>query len=43
MADFGGGGHSHLAVLEARVAGQPVRDFRALHAQSEEAAARQLK
>jgi uncharacterized protein YndB with AHSA1/START domain len=35
MANFGGGWHSHLAVLQARLAGGGVRDFWALHAQSE--------
>jgi len=33
--NFGGGWHSHLAALEARLAGRPVRDFWKLHAQSE--------
>lgn len=42
MASFGGGWHSHLAVLEARLAGRGVRDFWALHAESEKAVARQL-
>ena len=36
-ANFGGGWHSHLAVLEAKLAGGTVRDFWALHAQSEAA------
>ncbi|HSX56225.1 MAG TPA: SRPBCC family protein [Sphingomonas sp.] len=35
MANFGGGWHSHLAVLEGLLSGDPVRDFWALHAQSE--------
>jgi len=35
MASFGGGWHSHLAVLQAIFAGEPVRDFWALHARSE--------
>jgi len=35
MADFGGGWHSHLAVLEGLLKGDPVRDFWALHADSE--------
>lgn len=35
MAKFGGGWHSHLAVLQGLLAGDPVRDFWALHAQSE--------
>lgn len=43
MANFGGGWHAHLAVLEARLAGRRVRDFWALHAESEEAVARQLR
>lgn len=37
MANFGGGWHSHLAVLQARLAGGVVRDFWALHARSEAA------
>ncbi|HEY0624171.1 SRPBCC family protein [Sphingomonas sp.] len=35
MANFGGGWHSHLAVLEGLLKGEPVRDFWALHVQSE--------
>lgn len=35
MANFGGGWHSHLAVLQGLLAGDPVRDFWALHALSE--------
>ncbi|MES2450452.1 MAG: SRPBCC family protein [Pseudomonadota bacterium] len=35
MLDFGGGWHSHLAVLQSKFAGEPVRDFWALHARSE--------
>lgn len=35
MANFGGGWHSHLAVLEGLLKGDPVRDFWALHAESE--------
>ncbi len=35
MANFGGGWHSHLAVLQGLLAGDPVRDFWALHAESE--------
>lgn len=35
MANFAGGWHSHLAVLEGLLASRPVRDFWALHAQSE--------
>ncbi len=42
MANFGGGWHSHLAVLEAKLAGRSVRDFWALHGESEAAVARQL-
>jgi uncharacterized protein YndB with AHSA1/START domain len=37
MANFGGGWTSHLAVLQARLAGRDVRDFWALHARSTEA------
>lgn len=33
--NFGGGWHSHLAVLQARLAGRPVPDFWAVHAASE--------
>jgi uncharacterized protein YndB with AHSA1/START domain len=33
--DFGGGWHSHLAVLERRVRGERVPDFWALHAEAE--------
>lgn len=39
MANFGGGWHSHLAVLQGVLAGDRVRDFWALHAQSEAAVA----
>jgi uncharacterized protein YndB with AHSA1/START domain len=35
LANFGGGWHAHLAVLQAKFAGEPVRDFWALHATSE--------
>lgn len=35
MANFGGGWHAHLAVLEGLFNGEPVRNFWALHAQSE--------
>lgn len=35
--DFGGGWHSHLAALEARIAGRGVPDFWALHEQSTKA------
>ena len=35
MADFGGGWHAHLAVLEAKLSGGTVHDFWALHAESE--------
>lgn len=37
--NFGGGWLSHLAVLEARLAGRPVPDFWALHAEKEAQAA----
>lgn len=37
LANFGGGWHSHLAVLQAKLSGGSVRDFWALHAQSEAA------
>jgi uncharacterized protein YndB with AHSA1/START domain len=40
--DFGGGWTSHLAVLEARLAGRGVPDFWALHAQSRDAVAKAL-
>lgn len=33
--DFGGGWHSHLAVLQRRIVGEPVPDFWALHAKAE--------
>ena len=42
LANFGGGWHSHLAVLQARLAGGTVRDFWALHAASEAAVKAQL-
>lgn len=35
MANFGGGWHAHFAVLQGLLAGDPVRDFWALHARSE--------
>ncbi|CAN5878087.1 SRPBCC family protein [soil metagenome] len=35
LADFGGGWHAHLAVLQAKLAGGTVRDFWALHRESE--------
>lgn len=35
MANFGGGWYSHLAVLETKLAGGTVRDFWALHKDSE--------
>ena len=35
IANFGGGWHAHLAVLQAILAGGSVRDFWALHAESE--------
>ena len=37
MANFGGGWHAHLAVLQARLLGSGVRDFWELHAGSEAA------
>lgn len=37
LANFGGGWHSHLAVLAAKLSGSTVRDFWALHAESEKA------
>ena len=37
LTNFGGGWHAHLAVLQAKLAGGTVRDFWALHAQSEAA------
>ena len=40
--DFAGGWHAHLAVLQARLAGIPVRDFWKLHAESQAAVARAL-
>lgn len=40
--NYGGGWHAHLAVLEARIAGQGVPDFWALHAASEARAATML-
>ncbi|MBY8822401.1 SRPBCC family protein [Sphingomonas colocasiae] len=42
MASFGGGWHSHLAVLTGLLNGSPVRDFWAVHAESEAAVARAL-
>jgi len=41
-ANFGGGWLSHLAVLQARLAGEAVRDFWALHRRSEAAVAARL-
>jgi uncharacterized protein YndB with AHSA1/START domain len=41
--NFGGGWHSHLAVLEARLKGERVEDFWALHAASEAKAAAALE
>lgn len=38
--NFGGGWGAHLAVLEKRLAGAPVADFWALHAEAEARAAR---
>ena len=40
-AGTGGGWHSHLAVLEAKLAGREIRDFWALHKESEAAFARE--
>lgn len=40
--NFGGGWHSHLTVLEKRLAGKGVPDFWALHAESEAAIAKAL-
>ena len=40
--DFGAGWLSHLAVLQARLAGRPVRDFWALHRASQAAVAKLL-
>lgn len=40
---FGGGWNSHMAVLQERLAGRSVRDFWALHAQSNEAVRRALE
>ena len=40
--DFGSGWTSHLAVLEAKLAGRSVRDFWALHAKSRDAVAKAL-
>lgn len=37
MANFGGGWHSHLAVLQAKLSGDVVRNFWELHARSETA------
>jgi uncharacterized protein YndB with AHSA1/START domain len=39
LANFGGGWHSHLAVLQGLLAGDPIRDFWAFHAKSEAAVA----
>jgi uncharacterized protein YndB with AHSA1/START domain len=41
--NFGGGWHSHLAVLERRVRGEAVADFWALHAQAEARIAAELR
>lgn len=41
--DFGSGWTSHLAVLEARLAGRSVSNFWALHAQSREAVRKALE
>ena len=40
--NYGAGWTSHLAVLEARIAGKPVPDFWALHRDNEEAVAKQV-
>ena len=40
--DFGSGWNSHLTVLEERLAGRPVRNFWALHAQSRDAVTKTL-
>ena len=40
--DFGGGWHSHLTVLEERLAGRGVKDFWALHARSRDAVSKAL-
>jgi uncharacterized protein YndB with AHSA1/START domain len=37
LTDFGSGWHSHLAVLQAKLSGDTVHDFWALHAASEKA------
>jgi uncharacterized protein YndB with AHSA1/START domain len=42
LANFGGGWHSHLAVLQAKLAGRSIPDFWALHAESEAAVAKAL-
>ena len=41
--NFGGGWHSHLAVLERRIRGEGVEDFWALHAQAEARIAEMLQ
>jgi uncharacterized protein YndB with AHSA1/START domain len=43
MANFAGGWSSHLAVLQARLAGSGVPDFWALHSEAEAEAARRLR
>jgi uncharacterized protein YndB with AHSA1/START domain len=40
---FGGGWNSHMTVLQERLAGRSVRDFWALHAQSNEAVKKALE
>lgn len=40
--NFGGGWHSHLAVLERRIRGEAVPSFWALHAQAEQVVAKTL-
>ena len=42
LANYGGGWHSHLAVLQTKLAGGEVRNFWALHAQSEALVASEL-
>jgi len=42
FVNFGGGWHSHLAVLQAKLAGRGVPDFWAMHAASEAAVAKAL-
>lgn len=42
MCNFGGGWTSHLAALQGLLSGEPIRDFWALHAESEKAIAAAL-